>query len=433
MRGLTSEIIQQGASLMAIHFDFPSHSPIPIQETRSFHTTRDILLIGKKMSPRGVEVCRVKIFWLRFSIFCSLWIGLISMESSNLSLGIIVFAMALAVYFLLSLQKTPLLLYLLLSIINLVNGLFFTKSVFFSLLILLYLMMDSAYLLKEKWFKVYICIHLFFIFLLLWKEPVQWLPWGIISMIVFFLVLKINAMANERFEQKELYTELLGEYRKLKRLNLESERDVRIQERTMIARDIHDSVGHRLTALLMKLEMLSIERNSSDYDDLKEMAKESLEEIRRSVKTLQSEENEGIATVVQLIRKLEAESHLTVQFTMKQGILSAPLNNEKSVVLYRVIQEGLTNAMRHAGSREVRVTLGKSAIGDIQFKITNRVFKPKPFTFGFGLNNMKARVEEIEGTLEVLQTEEQFILIGTIPTRGGEYVESAAGGGPIHC
>ena len=69
---------------------------------------------------------------------------------------------------------------------------------------------------------------------------------------------------------------------------------------------------------------------------------------------------------------------------MKQGILSVPLTNEKSVVLYRVIQEGLTNAMRHAGSREVQVTLGKSAIGAISFEIKNTIYNPKPFTMDLG-------------------------------------------------
>ena len=49
------------------------------------------------------------------------------------------------------------------------------------------------------------------------------------------------------------------------------------------------------------------------------MAKESLEETRHAVKALQAEENEGIATIVHLIRKLEAESHVLVQFTLKQG------------------------------------------------------------------------------------------------------------------
>ena len=240
----------------------------------------------------------------------------------------------------------------------------------------------------------------------------------IMSMLFYFLVILINRMSNERPEQKELYEELLAEYRKLKRMNLKAESDARLQERTMIARDIHDSVGHRLTALIMKLEILSIQHSNSDYDELKSMAKESLEEIRKSVKTLQTEENEGIATVVHLIRKLESESHIFVQFTIKQGILSVPLSNKKSVVLYRVVQEALTNAMRHSGAREVHVTLGKSAIGHISVEISNTVFEPKPFTYGFGLASMKNRIEEIKGTLEVYQTENQFVVLGTIPSEG---------------
>lgn len=374
----------------------------------------------------------MKVFLLRFSAFSVLWVCLIRLECSSPPWGIIAFSLALAVYFLLSLKKLSWLLYILLSFVSLANGLLFTDGVFFTILILLYLLVDSSYSVKEKWFQIYAVINLFMILLLLWKEPNQWLPWSITSLIVFFLVQTINTMANERAEQKEIYGELLGEYRKLKRMNLENERDARIQERTMIARDIHDSVGHRLTALLMKLEILSMQQKDSDYHDLKVMVQDSLEEIRRSVRTLQTEESEGIATVVQLIRRLEAESHISVQFTMKQGILSESLNNVKSVVLYRVIQEGLTNAMRHAGSREVHVTLGKSAIGDVQFMISNRVFEPKSFAFGFGLKNMKARIEELKGTLEVYQTEEQFVLTGTIPTGSDKNVESAAGGGSIH-
>lgn len=359
----------------------------------------------------------MKIFWIRFVLFCVLWVCLIIQESIDQSVGITAFSLVLALYFLLSMKRMMLLLYLLLSFLLVVNGLFFTEGVLFTILALLYLSIDSAYSLNEKYFQINIILNMLYILLLLWKAPEQWLPWVIISMIVTVLVLMINRMANERVEQKEIYGELLGEYRKLKRINLEGKRDVRIQERTMIARDIHDLVGHRLTALLMKLEMLSIEHQNSDYKELKEMARESLEDIRRSVKTMQADEYEGMAAVVQLIRKLETESHILVQFTMKQGILSEPLTNEKSVVLYRVIQEGLTNAMRHAGSREVQVTLGKSAVGDIQFMISNRVFKPKPFNFGFGIKNMKARVEELKGTLEVHQTEEQFVLLGTIPNR----------------
>lgn len=307
--------------------------------------------------------------------------------------------------------------FLFLSLITIVHG-FYLASALYTLPTLFYLFIDASFLLKENRLKAYAGIHMLLLIFLLWHEPGRWFPWLAIGLMMVFLALRLNSMVNERQEQKELYSQLLGEYRKLKRLNLEREENVRIQERTMIARNIHDSVGHRLTALLMQLEMLSIQKKSTEYDGLKEMAKESLEEIRRAVKALQSEENEGISAVVQLIRKLEAESHLSVQFTIKQGILSVPLTNEKSIALYRVIQEGLTNAMRHAGTREVQVTLGKSAAGDIQFTVINRVAEPKPFTLGFGLKNMKSRLKEINGTLEAYQTEEQFVLTGTIPNEG---------------
>nr|WP_246187639.1 sensor histidine kinase [Ornithinibacillus caprae] len=205
-------------------------------------------------------------------------------------------------------------------------------------------------------------------------------------------------------------------------MNLVAEEDTRLQERNRIARDIHDSVGHRLTALIMQLEILAIQEKKDSYRELKRMANESLEETRHAVKALQSDENEGIATVIHLIRRLEAESHIRVQFTTQQGVLSVKLSNDQSVVLYRVIQEALTNAMRHAQSREIHIILGKSAIGDISFDITNSIYEVRNFTDGFGLTSMKKRVEEIGGKVEVYQTNSQFIVKGSFPIDQGEYV-----------
>ncbi|MCQ6275022.1 sensor histidine kinase [Bacillus sp. V3B] len=364
----------------------------------------------------------MKVFWVRFSVFNILWILTIVEHSEQIALSIIVFAIAMGIYFLLSLQKMSLLLYILLSSLFFIHGYNLMNDAFFTLLLLLFMTIDSAFRLKEKFFRLYTIMNLLLSLFITVIRSNQLIEMVIMSALFYFLVVSINRMSNERQEQKAVYEELLAEYRKLKRMNLEAESDARLQERTLIARDIHDSVGHRLTALIMKLEILSIQYSNSDYDELKSMAKESLEEIRKSVKALQTEENEGIATVVHLIRKLESESHIFVQFTMKQGILSVPFSNEKSVVLYRVIQEALTNAMRHSGAREVHVTLGKSATYDILFEISNTVFHPKPFTYGFGLTSMKNRIEEIKGTLEVYQTENRFIVLGTIPSEGGREI-----------
>src|SRR5690606_1309763 len=82
---------------------------------------------------------------------------------------------------------------------------------------------------------------------------------------------------------------------------------------------------------------------------------------------------------------------------------------------YRAIQEGLTNAMRHAHSKEVQLELGRTAAGDLEFIIKNRIHAPKPFQEGLGLKNMRKRLDEIKGTCSIYQTEKESIVRGHFP------------------
>lgn len=340
---------------------------------------------------------------------------MIVFESEQISMSILFFTVSLGFYFFLSIQHRSFVLLVSLSAIVFSHGLVIQNSIY-TLLLLLFIVIIALFKLKEHYFTVFLTINLSLLLFLHYLQDGSMLEMVILSSFYAFIMITLNQTEWVREEQTEMYDQLLAEYRQLKRMNVSAEREARLEERTRIARDIHDSVGHRLTALIMKLEMLAIQNKDTDYRVLKQMAEESLEETREAVQTLQADEHEGIATVVQLIRKLEVESHIFVQFTMKQGVLSVPLTNEKSIALYRVIQEALTNAMRHAQSREVQVILGRSATGDISFEINNQIFSAKPFEFGFGLHNMKKRVVELGGSLDVYQTERQFIVRGTIPS-----------------
>ncbi|NEU36686.1 sensor histidine kinase, partial [bacterium LRH843] len=75
-------------------------------------------------------------------------------------------------------------------------------------------------------------------------------------------------------------------YRSLKRMSLEADKAARNEERTRIARDIHDSVGHKLTALLLNIQVLKMsqELENVQLDQLKRLAEESLAETRHAVK-----------------------------------------------------------------------------------------------------------------------------------------------------
>lgn len=221
----------------------------------------------------------------------------------------------------------------------------------------------------------------------------------------------------ERKEKNELYDQLLSQYRKLKRLSVEQEQLVRAEERTKIARDMHDSVGHKLTALLMQLEVMDIKNEDTNLQHIKLLARDSLEETRFAVRQLKVNESSGIQSVVQLIRKLEMESHLVIKFTLEKGILSIPLTNNQSIILYRVLQESLTNAMKHSESKEVEVTIGTNSLQHVQFSVKNKIYSQMPLVQGFGLTNMKERLQEIGGELRVTKNDQQFIVVGTFPLR----------------
>lgn len=344
----------------------------------------------------------------------ALWIWMIAESSDRVPISLLFLSISLGLYFFLSIKNITILLYIALTVIIGIHGLLINESIL-TLLLFMSITTTAIFRLTEAHFRILLSIMTLLSIMLriLLEESV------LVTLFVMFffcyLAIILNKKIAEINEQKMMYGHLVSEYAQLKRMNLSSEQQARLEERTRIARDIHDSVGHRLTALIMNLEMLAIQRNDSALREVKQMAVESLEETREAVKALKVSENEGIATVVHLIRKLEAESHMLIRFTLKEGVLLVPLSNEKSVVLYRVIQEALTNAMRHAQTREVHVTLGKSSIGDVTFNISNPFKATKGFEFGFGLTNMKNRLAELNGRLDVYQTDSLFIVKGIIP------------------
>ncbi|WP_410768533.1 sensor histidine kinase [Fontibacillus sp. BL9] len=211
---------------------------------------------------------------------------------------------------------------------------------------------------------------------------------------------------------------LLGEYRKLKRRMASDEELARREERAQVGRDIHDSVGHKLTALMMQLEVFRMQRDvdpEGQIIKLKELAQESLYETRSAVKVLKDSEPGGLSAIMRLIRKLEAESVIKVHFTVKHGALSAPLNNDQSIAVYRAVQEALTNIMKHSKSREADIMFEAPGGSVFRFEITNPGGVQGNFREGFGLSSMRERIGNVMGRLEILDNRDRFTVRGTIP------------------
>ncbi|MED1563268.1 hypothetical protein AJ85_01975 [Alkalihalobacillus alcalophilus ATCC 27647 = CGMCC 1.3604] len=287
---------------------------------------------------------------------------------------------------------------------------------------LLFLINDFA---KKKWLFGLI-VGVTFIPLILYRDISFSLFYTAILALLLFSFWQKNKREQAALAYEEDWKTLLIEYRKLKRQLQVQEENARAEERTRIARDIHDNVGHQLTALAMQLEMVEITQESGEVDEValrqaKELAKQSLTEMRQSVQALRNEELKGFSSVIQLIRRLESESHIQVNLITRKGALSAPLTNEQMITIYRIVQEGLTNAMRHAHSREVEVIFEGIANYAFTVSVKNKYYsEERSLKDGFGLTNLRERVEQLEGRFEVLKTNNEFKIEAYLPLKASQ-------------
>lgn len=176
-----------------------------------------------------------------------------------------------------------------------------------------------------------------------------------------------------------------------------------IHERNRMARDIHDTVGHKMTALLVQLQLLR-EWQKRDGQKAEEtvgicetLAREALDAVRLSVRTLQTEKDHSlIDSLKQLTEDFYKNAGVTTEFAVSGDPAVIPLSLHPTLV--RTVQEALTNAKRHGGATACSIQLACTT--DSIRLVMKDDGKGNPETaLGFGLLNMKKRAAEHGGTI----------------------------------
>ncbi|WP_199834521.1 sensor histidine kinase [Streptomyces sp. NRRL F-5755] len=176
-------------------------------------------------------------------------------------------------------------------------------------------------------------------------------------------------------------------------------------ERNRLARDIHDSLGHHLTAVSVQLEIASefraLEPGSAQraVDEARLSVKRALGDVRQSVRALRGEETHASLTAIAgLACDDEAGPRVTVQMDgCEDGYGPAQL-----AALYRAAQEGVTNARRHARASRVTVAVhltehtARLVVAD-----DGRGFAPGGTATGYGLIGMRERVHLAGGSVHI--------------------------------
>lgn len=217
-------------------------------------------------------------------------------------------------------------------------------------------------------------------------------------------------------------------------------------ERTRAARDLHDGLGHRLTLIAMSLEFAERMRERdpetawAEVGTARGTATEAMDQMRtwvRALSPVRVADATGLAAFDAIAESFRGTG-LEVTVARHGDAQSVELDEDASLLLYRSVQEGLTNALRHGRSRHVAIDVDARA-GTVAVTMTSdldadaRTSVPVgPLPRGFGLRGLAERASALGGAATAERVDDHVVLTVRVPVAAGARLPAAApaGAGP---
>jgi len=195
---------------------------------------------------------------------------------------------------------------------------------------------------------------------------------------------------------------LEGERRRSGQLVLRAQEE----ERKRVARDLHDEVNQALTALLLRVEAATQEAPPElreELDETKRLANQAMQQLMDLARQLRPAalDDHGLAAALAgQVREHDRRGTARTRMRVDKGLGELP--QEVEVVVYRVAQEALTNAARHANAKNIEIELGRQD-SRVVLEVTDdgRGFAFAEEAKGLGLSGMRERALLVDGTLEI--------------------------------
>ena len=254
----------------------------------------------------------------------------------------------------------------------------------------------------------------------------------IFAVLMLFMLVLARVIDSDERNQRDLETLLADLEASNVKLQLYAEQVAELaatEERNRLARDIHDSLGHRLTVVNIQLEkaLAYKDRNPDEAEqailDAKQAASGALKDVRRSVRSLRDAED-GFSLQAALAELVEGMGNgrftIHYHFTGDESRYSRPV----LMALYRSAQEGLTNIQKHAQATAVKLTVHlEEAEGKLILQDDGQGFDTTTLDdlavdpyHSFGLQGIQERLELVRGQMQVVsQSEQGTILQITVP------------------
>lgn len=195
-----------------------------------------------------------------------------------------------------------------------------------------------------------------------------------------------------------------------------------IEERNRIAREIHDTLGHTMTGLSAGIDACialidySVDETKKQLNIISGVARQGLKDVRRSMKKLRPDtlERESLESAIEkLITETMSTSKVSIEF--QSFLPSLVFEDDEEDTIYRIVQEGITNAIRHGHASRIFINFKKVDIW-LVIRIRDNGIGCKDIHKGFGLTHMKERVDKLHGTV-TYSSNNGFQVVAKLPIR----------------
>lgn len=253
---------------------------------------------------------------------------------------------------------------------------------------------------------------------------------AVIPLIMFYLIIFLLLLHLRK--ELSIKSNVEGLYEQLRRSNYDLEaargrlfdyskqieKITKLEERNRISRELHDTIGHNLTGILMQVDAA---KQIMEYDRDKGMGlleevykniNSSIEELRQTVRDIKPAEYQTHkSSILEIINRFKLDTGVNVEY--KTSGIHHEFYPSMEMVLYRNIQEALTNSVRHGGAANILVHIIYKQ-ESTEVVISDNGTGCSKIKKGLGLSGMEERLEIIGGSIKY-ETEKGFTIHMYIP------------------
>lgn len=231
--------------------------------------------------------------------------------------------------------------------------------------------------------------------------------YGVSTVFVMGMSYLVKMQVREKEKLARINNELEQAYKKLIENSAVAQKLTVEQERTRMAREIHDTLAHTLTTSIVQLEAckklasLDPSRLPVELEKAQELSRSGLNDIKRTIKALRPqvmEDKSFFASILSIINEAmeNTKVHITLNNVLPQDM---KLASQVEIAIFRIIQESITNSIRHGQASEIEITI-KQDNRRLQLYIVDNGIGCITIKKGYGMQGIRERMEGLKGSAE---------------------------------